>query len=101
MAAGGRDLDGAFGGFLSLHVSQVRSAESVVGELGHRRIQHLHAFHVIDKGDQGRRGDDLDAAGLSGFRSARSGADEASLLFRCGQSRGQHARHGGHLRIQG
>ena len=60
MGAGGGDFERAFGGFLTLHLSEVGAGARFRGLAGLRRTDQLIALEVIEQADQVGRGNHVD-----------------------------------------
>jgi hypothetical protein len=92
VAAGGGDLERAFGSLLAFDVGQLGIVRRALGKARERRAQHLRAIEVVDQREQAGASQDLDvAAEPSGLAAARSRTDQAELARRRGDRCGQHA----------
>jgi hypothetical protein len=90
VAAGGRDLQRALGGFLAAHVAQVERALAVDHRPRPGRGHHLGSSDVIDHADQRARGQDLGLARPGRLWPVGFRADQAEA-----QRIGRHRRRQG------
>ena len=100
MTARRRDFQRAFGGFLALHLFEVRSrnCRCNVPRLGFGEL--LRSLEVIEEAGKIRRSDDWNAAGPTSLRPLGARTDQPGFLAAGKHGREQHAGRRNDSRIQ-
>ena len=91
VAAGGGDLERAFGLFLAAHVAEIADVCRAGDGAGFGGGDRGAAGEVVDQRQQGFRRDDLDGAHPGGLGAAGGGADQPAIGLRGGHRGGQGA----------